>query len=127
MCYAFCSGYRPRWFVKLFDKYQFYCPKATQFWSAFYLQSVPDWKPGNDFWYLHFPVGKGTLAAYTAELMEAASIPGDYSNHFLRHMTVTTLHHKNVGKQLIKEQTRHHSNAVERYAKTNMKQKEKVK
>ena len=76
-------------------KYQFYCLKPTRFWNAFYLQSDPDWKPGNDFWYLHFPVGKGTLAAYTAELMEATGIP---ANHSLRHMTATRLHHKNVGK-----------------------------
>ena len=41
-------------------------------------------------------------------------------------MTATRLHHKNVGKQLIKEQTGQHSNAVERYTKTSMKQKGKV-
>ena len=75
---------------------------------------------------MHFSVGKGTLAAYTAELLEAAGIPGDYSNHSLRHTTVIRLHCRNVGKQLIKEQTGHCYNAAERYAKTSMKQKEKV-
>ena len=28
---AFCSGYRLRCFIELFDKYQFYCPKPTRF------------------------------------------------------------------------------------------------
>ena len=44
----------------------------------------------------------------------------------MRHTTAIRLHHKNVGKQLIKEHTGHRSNVVERYAKTSMKQKEKV-
>ena len=79
--HVFCAGYRPRCFIELFRKCQFYCPKPTCFWNAFYLQSDPDWKPGNDFWYLHFPAGKGPLGAYMAELMATAGIPGDYSNH----------------------------------------------
>ena len=90
------------------------------------MQSDPDWKPGNNFWYFHFPVDKGPLGAYTAELMAATGIPSDFSNHSLRHTTATRLHHKNVGKQLIKEHTGYHSNAVKRYAKTSMKQKQKV-
>ena len=90
------------------------------------MQLDPDWKPGNNFWYFCFPVGKGPLGAYKAELMATAGIPGDYSNHSLRHKTVTRLHHKNVGKQLITEQMGHCSNAVKRYAKISMKQKEKV-
>ena len=61
VCYAFCSGYRPRGFVGLFDKYQFYCPKPTKFWNAFYLQSNPDWKPGNEILVLVFPCWEGYI------------------------------------------------------------------
>ena len=91
---AFCSGYRPRCFIELFHKYQYYCPKPTRFWNAFYLQSNDNWNPGNGFWYTRFLVRKGPLVSITKMLMEGASISGNWSNHSLRSTTATRLHNK---------------------------------
>ena len=123
--YAFCSGNRPRCFIELFNKYQFYCPKPTIFWNTFYLQTDENWKLGNDFWYTRLPVGKGPLASVAKMLMEGASISGNWSNHSLRITTAMRFHNKGFSEPIVQEATGHRSNAVHCYSRTNYVMKEK--
>ena len=55
-----------------------------------------------------------------------ASIDGYFTNHSLRHTTVTRLFDKDVDEQLIQEQTGHNSVAVHCYKRPNLHLKEHV-
>ena len=124
--YAFCSGFRERCFVEIYKKFQFYCPPATYNHPYFYLKSDPDFKPGNDFWYVKCPIGKNLLGNMVSKMMDIAGIEGYFTNHSLRGTTATRLYQKNVDEQLIKEITGHRSDAVRRYKKTSMAMKENI-
>ena len=124
--YAFCSGFRPRCFVELYRKYLFLGPNGTHSWRKFYLQTDPQWTPGSDYWYLHKPVGKNTLAKYIETMMKEAGIPRIFKNHSLRKGTCTHLFHKGVDPDLIKEQTGHKSDAIMIYKKSDIALKKQV-
>lgn len=124
--YAFCSGYRKRCFVELFKKFQFYSPQPSRYHPYFYLKSDPNFKPGNDFWYVKQPIGKNLLGNMVSKMMDMAGIQGYFTNHSLRGTTATRLYQQNVDEQLIKEITGHRSDAVRRYKKTSMAMKENI-
>ena len=58
--------------------------------------------------------------------MLMAGIDGYFTNHSLRHTTVTRLFDKDVDKQLIQEQTGHNSVAKRCYKRPNLCLKEHV-
>ena len=55
-----------------------------------------------------------------------ADIDGYFTNHSLRHTTVTRLIDKDVDEQLIQEQTGHNSVAIHHYKRPNLCLKEHV-
>ena len=126
VCYAFCSGYRPRCFVKLFRKYLFLGPCGNYHWPKFYVQTDPKWLPGSELWYTNCPVGKNTLAEYLQDMMSQAGIEGNFWNHSLRKACATRLFRKGVDPQLISEQMGYRSSAIIKYKKTDLSLKKQV-
>ena len=124
--YAFCSGHRPRCFVKLFHNYLFLGPKGSYNWPRFYVQTNPNWSPGSDYWYTNCPVGKNMLGSYIQSMMSEAGVQGNFRNHSLRKGTVTRLFRKGVDPDLIKETTGHRSDAIMLYKKSDLKLKKQV-
>ena len=126
ICYAFCSGYHPRCFVELFQKYLFWGPCGNYHWPKFYVQTDPKWLPGSELWYTNHPVGKNTLTEYLQDMMSQAGIEGNFQNHSLRKACAIRLFHKGVDPQLIAEQTGHRSSAIMKYKKTDLSLKKQV-
>ena len=77
VCYAFCSGYCPRCFIELFQKYLFLGPRGNYHWPKFYVQTDPKWLPGSELWYTNHPVGKNTSAEYLQDMVSQAGIEGN--------------------------------------------------
>lgn len=63
---------------------------------------------------------------YLKNLMASAGFVSNFTNHSLRATTATRLFESDCPDKLIAEQTGHSSNAIRRYKKANLKQKEHV-
>lgn len=124
--FAFENEARPdRCPVKLFIKYVRFCPIGTDESTAFYLRTNVNWQQC-PLWYTCQPIGKNQLNDYLKNLMRSAGYFGNFTNHSLRATTATRLFHGKCDEQLIAEQTGHSSNAIRRYKKSNIAQKQDV-
>lgn len=68
-------------------------------------------------WFTDKPVGVNSLKKVVSNMMKDAGIKGHFTNHSLCASTMTRMFRKGVDEQLIKEVTRHKSNAVRLYKK----------
>ena len=92
-----------RCIVCLYKKYNSKCPARSPN-RCFYLK--PRTKPTDDCWYCNAPVGHNLLGNIVKRLMEAAEIPGRFTNHSLHASAATQA---GVDKQLIMMRTGHSS------------------
>ena len=95
-----------RCIVRLYKKYNSKCP-ARRPDRCFYLK--PRTKPTDDCWYCNAPVGHNLLGNTVKRLMEAAEIPGHFTNHSLCASAATRLFEAGVDEQLIMMRTGHSS------------------
>ena len=99
--------------LHLYRKYVSLCPGNTC--DALFLHSRTEGKMTPTLWYTKRPVGINTLSLTVKKIMEAAEIPGKWTNHSLRSGAATTLHRHNVEEHVIQEVTGHKSDCVRSY------------
>ena len=93
-----------RCIVRLYKKYNSKCPARCPD-KCLYLKAQT--KPTDDCWYCNAPVGHHLLGNTVKRLMEAAKIPGHFTNHSLRASAATRLFEARVDEQLIMMRTGH--------------------
>ena len=91
---------------RLYKLYTSLCP-ADRPDSAFYL--APLTHPKENCWFKRVPLGHCKLAEVVPRLMRSASIPGYFTNHFLRVTAATRLYDAEVDEATIMDRTGHRS------------------
>ena len=112
--------------VCIIDKYISLLPplKPTTKKPNFYLRSLEKFNPGQ--WYGKQVVGLNSIRKVMSDICKKANIEGFITNHSLRRTGTTKLFCNGVDRKLIKEFTGHRSDAVDAYAVTSDKQREKI-
>ena len=98
--------------VHLTQKYLSLYPKYEKN-SNFYLHSLD--KPSPKQWYAEQVVGAQTLSKVIWTIMELGEFKGFFTNHSARRTGGTRLFRAGVQRKLVKECTRHQSDAVDKY------------
>ena len=105
--------------VRLVDKYLGLCPPVTSKVN-FYLRSLDKPNPGQ--WYANQVLGQNKVQEVVKNLLKNAQLDGFFTNHSLRRAGTTRLFQAGVDRKIIKEFTRHASDAVDKYAMTSEEQ-----
>lgn len=119
---AYASTQPERCPVNVLKRYISLCPSAT-LEKSFYLKPLQ--KP-SELWFGKQPLGHNTLGCMIKDIMRDAGVCGNYTNHSLRVTTVTRLFEQNVDTELIKQQTGHRSDAVNKYKRISDQQRRAV-
>ncbi len=106
--------------VRLFQKYVSLLPKNPKS-SALYKYGLRSLKSPVT-WYADKPVGVNILKKTVSHLTAGAGLCGHFTNHSLCATAATRLFHKGFDEQVIKEVTRHRSDAVRLYKRTSKSQ-----
>ena len=109
--------------VRLVEKYLKLCLQTSKR-SNFYLQSLSNPMPVQ--WYSEQVVDENTLAKTVKKLFKEANITGFFTHHSCRRSGTTHLFQAGVDKKLIKEVTRHRSDALDNYSETSEEQCEMI-
>ena len=109
--------------VRLVEKYLSLCPNYYTK-DNFYLQSLQ--KPTHNRWYASQVVGQNTLGKVIKQMLFNARTDGYFTGHSLRRSGMSRLFQAGVDRKLLKEMSGHKSDAVECYAITSDKQREKL-
>ena len=111
--------------MRLVYKYVSLCPdvgKSKKY--NFYLRSLE--KPNPAQWYGDQLVGKNSLIKVVGKMLKNAKLDRYFTNHSLKHMSVTRLFQAGIDLKRVKEVTGHVSNTVNKYQVTSNKQRMEI-
>ena len=83
--------------------------EARQPNSRFYLRPLPFTPTGSRSWFWNSPLGTKKIQTMVKDMMQEASIPGNFTNHSLRATGTTTLFDAGVPEALIQKRSGHKS------------------
>ena len=102
------------------------CPpvvKGSNKWN-FYLRSIVRTTPAQ--WYSSRVMGVNAIKKVVGEMLKDVKLDGFFSNHSLRRSGTTRLFQAGVDRKIVKEYTRHVSNAVDQYQVTSHSQRKSL-